>query len=923
MSAKAQSPAAPAARKAAPPPPPDDDFDDLPAVLGVGLPATLSSPAPATRSAQPSPISLAPDELEDADLPMPQAGLPANALAGLPMNAANLPAPAAGLPSPIPALPMAYGLPALSPFPPARSPSSAGFGAIDLPLLSAEPPVLSQSLEAMHGRGQLVSDVPPILATPRPPPSAIDDSELAFDDGPPALRAPTSGAHATRGAQSFGEIDFGEELEGALGSGPELESVRREGGASGDEPRRSEPPPPDDDMEFGAIPQEIEPLSAGPALAAAPRLSPAPPARMAAVEKPKAKKRGMIVAASVLGLFIVGGGALELTPFGAFGRHTIFDLLNADKFAQQQTAAVDAARTTLSSDTFSDANAAITALDAEHAQLPRLAGLLAYDSFVGYMSELRFGRVGGLEAHAKQQLSEIPADRVVSFADLAHGAEAAVSSQLPRAKQMVDALSAKNAQDLDTAFLSGEIELLLKESDKALESFTRAASIDGASARSTFGQARAQAARGETDAAVGLAQKVLQRSPSHVGARLLVARATWSASRNEKAATAVLSEVTAPGAIRSAASPVELVDAFTQLAQIHIARSRMTQAEAALNEALRIDPKAGAPLTAMGELLYGEGRYTDALARFEAGIQADPDGLAAKIGAAKTKIALERLQEAKEQLKKLRDARPRDFEATYWLGRAEQALGDRPAAEHSFSEGIKLGGQKPETALAYVALAELLTSEGHATEAQAKLDEAKKTLPATATTYRALGEVDLSAGRYDNAKDLFEGALELAPDDLTARFKLGVTLRRMNRFADAEAAFNKVAAEDKDFPGLALERGLLYEASNRTTEALDYYQQALARAPDDPDLMLRVGSAEVASGQASQAEEILRKVIAKRPNSAEVNHYLGRALMLKGNLAEALRDLKRAAELDPNRAEYHLYVGWAANDAGQPVVAQD
>jgi tetratricopeptide (TPR) repeat protein len=367
-----------------------------------------------------------------------------------------------------------------------------------------------------------------------------------------------------------------------------------------------------------------------------------------------------------------------------------------------------------------------------------------------------------------------------------------------------------------------------------------------------------------------------------------------------------------------------LVDALTQVALIHVARSRMTQAETALTEALKIDPRAAGPLSAMGELLYDEGRYTDALARFEAGIPADPDGMAAKIGAAKTKIALERLQEAKEQLKKLRDARPRDFEATYWLGRAEEGLGDKPAAERDYGEAIKLGGSKPETVAAFVALAGLLTSQGRAAEAQAKLEEAKKALPGTASTYRALGDVDLASGRYEAAKELFEAALAAAPDDLTSHFKLGIALRRMNRFAEAEASFDKVALEDKDFPGLALERGLLYEASNRTGEALEYYRQALARAPDDPDMMLRVGSAEVASGQARQAEEILRKVVAKRPSSAEVNHYLGRALLLKGtNLAEALRHLKRAAELDSNRAEYHLYVGWAANEAGQPGVAQE
>src|SRR5262249_57067178 len=140
--------------------------------------------------------------------------------------------------------------------------------------------------------------------------------------------------------------------------------------------------------------------------------------------------------------------------------------------------------------------------------------------------------------------------------------------------------------------------------------------------------------------------------------------------------------------------------------------SRMSQAEAALADALKIDPKAGPALAGMGEVLYREGRFTDALAKFEAGIQADPDGTLAKIGAAKTKIALERLQEAKEQLKKLRDARPNDFEVVYWLGRTEEALGDKAAAERIYGEAIGRGGKRPQTIEAYVALSPLLASQG-------------------------------------------------------------------------------------------------------------------------------------------------------------------------------------------------------------------
>ena len=248
-------------------------------------------------------------------------------------------------------------------------------------------------------------------------------------------------------------------------------------------------------------------------------------------------------------------------------------------------------------------------------------------------------------------------------------------------------------------------------------------------------------------------------------------------------------------------------------------------------------------------MLYREGRFTDALARFEAGIQADPEGMAAKIGTAKTKIALERLQEAKEQLKKLRDARPGDFDAIYWLGRAEEVLGDKVAAERIYEEAITAGGSKPDTVDAYVALAQLMASDGRAADAQAKLAEARKTLQPSATLHRAIGDVDLSAGRYEAARDEYQAALKADPDDLAARFKLGTTLRRMNKFEESQVELNKVAALDKDYPGLALERGLLYEASNRVREALEFYQQALAKAPDDPDLMLRVGSAEVVSGQ--------------------------------------------------------------------------
>ena len=888
--------------------------EDLPAVLSGGKVASSGPPA-----------GLPARALDRT----PASDLPAVVGAGLPSPAVDLPASTAGNPAPT------AGLPAAAKSRSAKLP----FGEIDLPLLSPEPPVLSAPLPSPR---------PPSAAPPRKtslppfslgsePPAEVSEEDLLEGSFPPG---PAAGSvqRGAGGGITFGELDLGggDDLGEALlgessarsGSVPPLGSPQPGKMASGPPgaARKSDPgvPPPEDDMEFGGIPQAAEGGGGGlPGMVSLPSPARARPDEAAATPK-KPSRTGRVVA-GLLALTMLGGASLEVvTPFGAFGRHALVDLLNRDKLAALQVSTVDDARRLLATDTFGDANKALAQIDAAHTATPRLSALLAYGAFAGYIVELRYGRSSYIDAHAKQQLSQVPPDVSNLYADLARAAEAAIESQLPRAKQIVESLAQREQQNLDVAMLAGEVDLLVKEPQKALESFGRAASLDGGAARSAFGVARAQAALAKQEASNAEAEKVLKQSPHHVGARLLLARSSWNTTRDEATTRALLAEIISAGPTRDAASPVELVEALTAMARVHMARSRLTQAESTLGEALKIDPKAGPALAGMGELLYREGRYTDALARFEAGVQADPEGVAAKIGAAKTKIALERLQEAKEQLKKLRDARPTDIEVVYWLGRAEEALGDKTAAERDYGEAITHGPSKPEVVQAYVALSQLLASQGRPADARAKLTEAKAALPPSAAIYHAIGDVELISGRYDEAREEYEAALQSDSEDIASRFKLGVTFRRMNKFDEAQAEFDKVAEQDKEYPGLALERGLLFEASNRTREALAFYQQALAKAPDDPDMMLRVGSAEVVAGQASQAEEVLRKVIGKRPNSAEVNHYLGRALLLKGtNLAEALRYLKRAVEVDPNRAEYHLYVGWAANEAGQPAVAQD
>jgi cellulose synthase operon protein C len=935
---------------------------DLP-LVGGGLPAPMEFELPSPGGSLPS---LAVDlPSSGGNLPALGGGLPALG-GGLPMPAGNLPAlggslPALGgsLPSASsPGLPAAAGslpAPASPSLPPAlggafpgatsisspgmpapdlgmRAPSfspqgpASGPGVIELPPSESLPP--AQPFGGGFGEVDLLGGLPP-QAQPQALPSESMEADL-FGEAP--LPGPSSGAlspdprgFAPSAPQQFGSApqfaprapEFAPRAaaEGVQrktgGGGTDYGEVSLDagGGGGGDVALEGAPVPAppragDDDMEFGAVPQEAAPGSSaqvhvGPGLG---KLAP---------QKPKSKLPLQILAVVfVIGL---GGAALALVPsVGPFGAYFVMDRLNAGQYHALVQSTAKSANQALAQDTYPDARRATETVARAQAGARRAKGLAALAAYVGFTSELRFGTDAATHARASVLLDELAQESDVDMLTLARSARAAADGQIAKARQLL-ASAESQGRNVETALLRAELELRAKDAKAALVAW-EAAKKYGESPRVQYGLARAKQAGGDEKGALLDAEAVLVKHPGHVGARILVARLSTGSRENETRALGLLESV-----IKDAqnASPEERVNAYTLLGVLHLGRSRISAAESAFAEALKINPKAGRALVGLGDSLYRAGRYSEAQARFEAGTQADPDDLTAKIGVAKSKLALERVQEAAALLKKLRETQPKSPLVGYWFGRVQEALGARDAAQTAYKEVLKVAPADPSSADVYIALALLQNQLGRPDDAQKTLDTAKELMPNVAGVWCALGDVALSQGRYREALTHFQKAAALDPDDLGAKFRIGSALRRDTQFDAAVKAFDAVAAIDKDYPGLALERGLLFEASGRSEEALKQYEDALAKAPTDPDLMLRVGCGKVAAGRAEQAEELLRKVLSQRPSSAETHHCLGRALLVQGRgLADALRMLERAVELDINRAEYYLYVGWAANEAG-------
>jgi tetratricopeptide (TPR) repeat protein len=945
---------------------------DLPAVFGassVGLPARPSAPRQASSGAigieLPSPrgpkdesrssrsdLSLMDRELplSAPDLPTPiELDLPSPARDSLPSLAGELPSLGGDLPSlggdlpslggglptrsaslpPHGASPLAASLPpstttSIPPalggaFPSGRGMSTPGmrapaiveserptpFGEIELPPSESLPP--PAPFGGGFGEVDLLGGMPAPESVPQRPAPSLADLEAD-----PFGEAPLPGPMSSRG-RSFGPPDIAAAAvqRQTGGGGTDYGEVSLDGGASlaDDVSLDAAVPAPaassrEDDMEFGAVPQEAAP-------GAAPVRARASQAPAATEQKPKSRVGlRLLIGAFALGL---GGAALALVPSaGPFGAFFVMDRLNAGEYHARVLSTAKDANAAFASDTYPDAKRAQELVARAQSGARRAKGLSALAAYVGFVSELRFGADAAVHARGTVLLNELAEDTDVDMLELARAAQAAADGQIAKARQLLRAAEARG-KTAESALLHAELELRAKDAKAAVAAW-EAARPYGDTPRLGYGLSRAKLAEGDSLGALGYAESVLSKKPEHVGARVLVARLSSGSRGSEARALALLESV-----IKDArnASSDELVQAHTLLGLVHLGRSRITAAESAFAEALKINPKASRALVGLGDSLYRAGRYSEAEARFKAATEADPDDLTAKVGVAKSKLALERVQEASALLKKLRETNPASPSVAYWFGRVQEALGARDAAQSAYREVLKLAPADPASADVYIALALLLNQEGRAEDAQKTLDSAKQIMPTVPGVWRALGDVAQSQGRYKEALAHFQRAASLDPDDLGAKFRIGGALRRDRQFEEAAKAFDAVAAVDKEYPGLALERGLLYEASGRTEEALKQYEDALAKAPTDPDLMLRVGCGKAAANRAEQAEELLRKVLSQRPSSAETHHCLGRALLMQGTrLADALRLLERAVELDPNRAEYFLYVGWAANEAG-------
>ena len=846
-------------------------LDDLPSrpKLDADLPSRPKSHAALPSRPDTSSISdflsddLLPGLVDELPSPVIRDDLPSAARAPLPALADSLPDRADVLPDRAVVLPeLAESLPARSE-PPLGDPWAAGagdplgFGELELPPLPADAEVVPL----------VDAELPPLLSEP---PLLADPLQsappFALSEPPPSL-----------GRSDFGELDLGPLLDNPAA-----------------------PPLP---LELPPLAGDAPPAFVGDATVAA-------PTEERTVRSKRRRTRVALVAAALL---LIGGGALELTEYGAFGRLAVADAIHESGYralaGDHQARFAQATAT----DLYPGYTGALSALhDAAEAN-PRAWDLSMFSAYAHALTDLRFGVDPARQSRAAASFAASSKKASPALTALARITREASPNTAATLRAQLAGLSLSGPLLLEAALLDGELALLEGDSAAAIAAFERARGL-GATTRASYGLARAKRDTTEGDA---LLVTVLTESPQHVDARVMQARRQLAADQNE-AALETLAGIDARSASASA-----LAAALALRGHILLEDGKTAEARAAFDEAFAKDPQSEVALLGQGEALLQAGRYTEALARFEGAMKLATPTPAAAIGAARAKLKLEASADAIALLTAQLEKTPKDAETHYWLGEVLARTGKSDDALAAFERAKNLYSTNDKHAvLPHLAIARIESQRGEEQKAIATLDLAKRTLPMSVALLRAFGDLDAAGGRYDAAIVHYRAASKLDEKDSAVRLKLAELLRKAGKLDEAKAELDAIAAVDKDFPGLTLERGVLLEQSGKLEEALAEFQRAQGAAPDDLDRVLRVGAAYLAVGRVSDALPLLEKVQRARPDSAEAQHMLGRAQLARGGprVNESLRLLRRASELDPHNASYQVYVAWAANESSPPQV---
>ena len=277
---------------------------------------------------------------------------------------------------------------------------------------------------------------------------------------------------------------------------------------------------------------------------------------------------------------------------------------------------------------------------------------------------------------------------------------------------------------------------------------------------------------------------------------------------------------------------------------------------------IALNPKAPNAHRHLGNSLYKQGRYEEALKAYR--IAADQRPNYAKVHS-NLGMALNKLRRFEEGEIHLRRAIELDQSAKH---------------RHSY-------------------LGDALYGQGRYAEAVDAYRIAAEKYPGDARIYSNFGGALNEVGNFEEAETHLRHAIALKPQARNAHFQLGVSLQSQGRYAEAVETY-RIAAEQR--PGDARTHSNLGAALNELgylEEAETHLRHAIALNPGSTRALYFLASLRFKQQNYDEMLALLQQLIVIDPNDPGAHADMGVALFYLGRSEEALQRFDQALSLDP------------------------
>ncbi len=342
-------------------------------------------------------------------------------------------------------------------------------------------------------------------------------------------------------------------------------------------------------------------------------------------------------------------------------------------------------------------------------------------------------------------------------------------------------------------------------------------------------------------------------------------------------------------------------------------RTRMNLATAAVDNN---PPVASSnPAIAMideGNSLEEQGRNAEAMARYDAAVQADPQCARAHLNRGNILLAGAQFDEARSAYELAIACEPHYAAAHFNLGNLNYRAGELERALRNYQAAI---GLRPDFADAFVAMANALDSLGRTGEAVEGYERALAINPGYAEVHFNLGVLAITQGRHEEAAKSLRKVIDIRPDYASAHYHLGRLLQALGRSGEALEPLREAVRIEPTMHDAHYSLGITLQSLRpkpQLEEAVSSLRRAAELKPDFAQAHHALGIVLSNVDQLDAAESSLRRAFAIEPESEEILYNLAMILLASGKSPEAVRLIVRTLDRAPTWRTKIAFAGCVA-----------